>query len=236
MNLKKRAEILARRHIYILIALILFFVWFSYSYVSGGIVFKLASTDTTALTDFVSSFGNWEKVVFVLLVILEVVFAPVPPLGLYVVSGLLFGGFVGGSLILIGNVIGAFIDFKIARKIGEGMSQNFANEKIRAKFNKFFAKYGGHSIFILRINPLTTSDIVSYLAGFTKIKTRTFLISTTLGLIPMIYLQSYFGEIFIKGNPFLSAIVIFTTLVYLLLFIYLIIMSLLNKNKKSNSY
>lgn len=231
-RITRRAYKFLRKHIYILIIFILFLSWFVYSYFSEGIVFHLSNSDISEVTEFIDSFGNWAEIIFVLLVIIEVVLAPVPPLGLYLVAGILFGGFLGGFLTLIGNTTGAFIAFKIARRLGENFSKKHTNERIKKKFDKFFEKYGGISIFILRINPLTTSDLVSYLAGLTKIKTRTFVIATTLGLAPMIFVQTYFGEIFIKNNPILSAIVIFITILYIFVFLYLILKAI-SKNKSN---
>jgi uncharacterized membrane protein YdjX (TVP38/TMEM64 family) len=165
-------------------------------------------------------------------VILEVVLAPIPALILYVVAGIIFGGFIGGVLTLIGNSIGAFIDFKLARVLGKRNIEKKVDKKLKEKFDRFFDKYGGLSIFILRVNPFTSSDLVSYLSGFTKIKTIKFITATTLGLIPMIFVQTYLGDIFIKDNPILLGLTLLFSVLYLALFIYLIIISLTKKEEK----
>ena len=212
-------------------SVVLFLIlWTGYSYFRGGMIFSLINSDVDSVVASVQSFGILAAFVLVFLVILEVVLAPIPPLALYIVAGLLFGGFFGGILILTGNIIGALIDFKIAHKIG--LTKEQKNKKIVKKFNKFFDKYGGLSIFVLRINPLTTSDLVSYLSGLTRIKTKNFLIATTLGLIPIIFVQTYLGDIWIKENPILSAIVIIFSLFYLLIFIYVIFQAIVTRGRK----
>lgn len=211
--------------------LILLIIWFVYSYFGQGIIYSLVNSDTDSVTEFIESFGIFAALAFIILVILEVVLAPMPPLVLYIVAGFLFGGFLGGILTLIGNLIGAFIDFKIARTLGKKTVEKSVGKKIKKKFENFFEKYGSFSIFILRVNPLTTSDIVSYLAGFTKMKTIRFMLATGLGLIPMIFLQTYFGDILIRDNPILSAIVVLFSLFYLLIFIYLIFKALTRKEE-----
>jgi len=212
--------------------LVLFLVlgWMLYSYFSGGILFFLVNSDVSKVVEFLNSFGIFAWLIFVLLVILEVVLAPIPPLVLYVVSGILFGGFFGGVLTLFGNLIGAAIDFKLARRYGQKAVQQRIDKDFKKKFDRFFEKYGTLSIFILRINPLTTSDLVSYLSGFTKMKLFKFLIATALGLIPLVFIQTYLGELIISKNPFLIALTLIISVFYLIVFVYLIIISL-KKNK-----
>jgi len=220
-----------KKHWIFLSIITLFIAWMIYSYFSQGIIFSLINSDATKVINFVNSFGIFAAIIFVLLVILEVVLAPIPPLILYIVAGVLFGGFLGGILTLIGNSVGAFIDFKIARRFGKKSIEKNLDKKLKNKFDKFFNKYGGLSIFILRINPFTTSDLVSYLSGLTKIKTWKFLLATTLGLIPLIFIQTYLGDILIRDNPLLVGITILFSVLYLAVFVYLIIISL---SKKEN--
>jgi uncharacterized membrane protein YdjX (TVP38/TMEM64 family) len=219
-----------KKHWTILLVLFLVLGWMLYSYFSGGILFFLVNSDVSKVVDFLNSFGIFAWLIFVLLVILEVVLAPIPPLVLYVVSGILFGGFFGGVLTLFGNLIGAAIDFKLARRYGQKTVQQRIDKDFKKKFDRFFEKYGTLSIFILRINPLTTSDLVSYLSGFTKMKLFKFLIATALGLIPLVFIQTYLGELIISKNPFLIALTLIISVFYLIVFVYLIIISL-KKNK-----
>lgn len=227
--MEKRFLKFLKKHWIFLSIIILILVLGAYSYSNKGIIFSLINGETEKTLDFIKSFGFFSGIIFVLLVIFEVVLAPIPPLILYIIAGLLFGGFVGGILTLIGNSIGAFIDFRIARKLGRKSMERNMNEKLKIKFDNFFEKYGAISIFILRINPLTTSDLVSYLSGLTKMKTGKFLLATTLGLIPMIFIQTYFGDVFVSENPILVGITLLFSVLYLAIFIYLIIISVAKK-------
>lgn len=227
--MKKGAKNFLKKH-WIFISIVLLFVaWVTYSYFSEGVIFHLINNDPTEVINFINSFGFFAWLAFILIVILEVVMAPIPPLILYVVAGVVFGGFLGGILTLIGNVVGALIDFKIARILGRRKANHGMNKKFKKKFDSFFDKYGSISIFILRINPLTTSDLVSYLSGFTKIKTWKFLLATGLGLVPMIFIQTYLGDVLIRDSPILVGITILFSVLYLAIFAYLIIISLRKK-------
>jgi uncharacterized membrane protein YdjX (TVP38/TMEM64 family) len=221
-----------RKNWLILLILVISIAWFFYSYFTQGIIYSTINSDVDSVKATIESFGFWSYFVFILLVILEVVLAFIPPLALYAVAGTLFGGFLGGILTLIGNMLGALICFKIARRYGKKVIEKKTDKKLQTKFNNFFEKYGGVAIFILRVNPLTTSDLVSYLSGLTKIKTIKFLIATGLGLIPMIFVQTYFGD-FIKNSPVLLGLTLFFSFLYIIFFLYLIIIALSRKEDKN---
>src|SRR3954465_442158 len=100
-----------------------------WSYASGGIFRVLVASGTAeekvfALRAFFDGFGMAAPLAYVGLVILEVVIAPIPGTMLYAPGGVIFGGFWGGALSLLGNVIGAGIACQLMRlfigRRGEG--------------------------------------------------------------------------------------------------------------------
>lgn len=220
-----------KKHWLFITIIILFCIWVIYSYLNHGIFYLLATSDIDSVVNFINSFGLFAIVIFVLLVILEVVLAPIPPFVLYVAGGILFGALAGGILTLLGNVIGAVVAFMIARKFGRNLVEKKINNSLRKRFDRFSQKYGGWALFILRLNPFTTSDLFSYLAGLTKMKLKTLIISTTLGLIPLIFIQTYLGDLFVRDNPVLFLIFIAISIIYLILFLYGLWYLLIKKKK-----
>ncbi len=207
----------------IILTLIIFLFFSSvYSYFNDGIIYHLLSNDSDYIINYLNSFGYLSWFVFILFVILEVIFAPIPPITLYVIAGSLYGGFYGGIIVLIGNLIGAYIAFIIARLFFKNRVEKNINKKIKEKFDKYFKKYGVLSIIILRINPLTTSDLISYLSGLTNIKSTKFIVATAIGLTPMIFIQTFLGDFFTQKYPFLINLVILFTVIYILLIIFLL--------------
>jgi len=230
-GLSKFVNALKKHWIFILILIILL-GWILYSYLAEGIVYLLATSDIDSVVDFINSFGLLAVIVFVLLIVLEVILAPIPPFVLYVAGGILFGAFWGGTITLFGNVLGAVIAFFIARKYGRRLVIKKVDKRLRKHFDKFSQKYGGWALFLLRLNPFTTSDIFSYLAGLTKMKLRALIISTALGLIPLVYIQTYLGDIFVRDNPVIFLLFIVVSLIYLILFLYGLWYLILKKKKK----
>jgi uncharacterized membrane protein YdjX (TVP38/TMEM64 family) len=229
-KIKKRYK---RFLIFSLLIVILFLFYLSYN--SEGILYDLINQDIDSIIGFFNSLGFFAEIIFVLLIILEVVLAPLPPLALYIAGGVLFGAFFGGILTLFGNIIGAGIDFFVARKYARGLVEKKVDEKLRNKFDNFSSKYGGFAIFLLRVNPLTTTDLVSYLSGLSKIKFKTFLIWTTAGLMPLIFIQTYFGDFFVKENKILFTLTIIISLIYVLIIIYFLINMFFKRSKNINS-
>ena len=230
--MKKRCEIknFFKKNWLIILIILLLIAFFSYSYFSRGIIYSISNSDSNSIVDFINSFGVFSYFVFVFIVILEVIFAPIPALALYIAGGALFGAFFGGILTLIGNLIGALIAFLLARRLGRNFVENKVDKKMREKFDRFSQKYGIFSLFLLRINPLTTSDLFSYLAGLTNIKVKTFLIGTGLGLTPLIFVHTYFGQTFVSSHPVLYFVLVWISVIYLLVFFYLIFRAM-KKNK-----
>lgn len=189
-----------------------------YSYFSGGIVFSLVNQDTTKIISFLDSLGILAAVVIFLFIVIENVIAPVPPLVLYFIAGISYGGFWGGVLSLVGNVVGSTAAFFLAKSLGRRWVEKKTPKETREKFDKFSKKYGGFSIFLLRINPLTSTDLFSYLSGLSRISFKHFIIGTTLGLTPGIFLQTYLGDIF-SGSTFWFNLFLLASVFYVVIFI-----------------
>ncbi|MBU1164835.1 TVP38/TMEM64 family protein [Patescibacteria group bacterium] len=215
----------------LIISILLIFV--IYSFQSHTIIYHLVKSDVTSVIQDLSSYGFLAAFVFMLLITIEVIFAPIPPLILYLVAGAMFGGLLGGIYALIGNALGASIDFWIARTFGRNYIEKKVPHKLRRKFDHFFSKYGTVSIFLLRLNPLTTSDFFSYMAGFSKMKYLGFIAATVLGLIPYIFIQSYLGDIFTRNNIIFNTFLLLS-FVYIIIFVILIIL-IKTSDKKNKS-
>src|SRR4029453_16713650 len=99
-------------------------VWGVWSYRSGGIFRLLADAGDlpaamNALRTYVLGWGALAPLVYIGAVIVEVLVAPFPGTLLYAPAGALFGGFLGGTYSLAGNVIGAGLAAWIGRALGE---------------------------------------------------------------------------------------------------------------------
>ena len=198
----------------------------------GGLSYFLYSQellfDIDSIISFTEQFGVFSYLIFFLIVLLEVVAAPIPGAILYAAGGILFGTFVGGTIALVANVVGASIAFFIGKKFIIKHDKKEDKEK-KHYFDRALEKYGGYGIFFLRVNPITSSDIFSYLAGISKMNFKKFILGTTLGLLPLIYIQSFLGGEIIRNSEFLYTLFIIISLIYFIVFLYLVIKKGLGK-------
>ena len=213
------------------LALAIIFAAAYLSYINQGVVYAIATNDMNSIIEDIQSFGGLAALVLFLLIIIEVVAAPVPPLILYIAAGLMFGGFFGGIIVLTGNIVGAIIAFMFARTIGRKYVLNKIGKDNSWRFGHLTEKYGPFGIFLLRINPLTSSDVISYLAGLSKMRLSHFAISTALGLAPLVFSQTYLGSDIIRENSFLLTLLVWGGIAYFVFILYLLFRLL--KRKKS---
>jgi uncharacterized membrane protein YdjX (TVP38/TMEM64 family) len=170
-----------------------------FSYLTSGFV-HLLFTGTPdqgpwldRVRDSVAGWGRLAPLVYTLIVIVEVIVAPIPGALLYAPGGAIFGGFFGGTLSLVGNVIGAAICCALGGWLGERI---IPQQGTAPWLEDMRARVGERAIWVvllLRANPLTSSDLVSYAAGVAGVPAWKVAIGT-LGMAPLCYAQAYFAE------------------------------------------
>lgn len=146
------------------------------------------------LQRFFRQFGPGAPAVYVGFVTIEVVVAPLPGLLLYAPGGLIFGAIPGGLLALVGNVLGAGISCALARRWGGGFVSRLDADGRLAGLQSRIERHGFWLIFALRLNPLTSCDLVSWAAGLSRIRTVTVMCATALGMAPLCLLQSWLSD------------------------------------------
>jgi uncharacterized membrane protein YdjX (TVP38/TMEM64 family) len=133
-------------------------------------------------------------------VVVEVMVAPIPGAILYAPGGAIFGGFLGGTLSLIGNVIGASLATWLAARLGSrviGSGDWPRLQTIAARVRE----RGVLVVLLLRVNPLTSSDLVSYAAGLAGVPVWRVAVGTAIGMAPLCYAQSYASEWLFRVLP-----------------------------------
>ena len=70
------------------------------------------------IRNYIKSFGIFAPLIFIGIVILQVLFAPIPGQVAGIAGGYIFGVYLGILYSMIGLIIGSFIVFYLARKFG----------------------------------------------------------------------------------------------------------------------
>ena len=191
------------------------------SYCTGGIAATLLSPEgnaeakIVALREFFAELDDWAPTVYIVMVVIEVVVAPLPGTLLYMPGGIIFGGFYGGLWSWIANIIGAGISCQLMRSIiGRKSTESFFQRESLTKYRDMIEQRGVWLIVLLRINPFTSSDIVSYAAGLTTMRTRSVMLGTGIGMAPLCFAQSYLAETLFDAFPWLIWPLLFACVVY----------------------
>ncbi len=143
---------------------------------------------------FVLSFGAFAPVAFIILFSLTP-FAPFFSAVLALASGLIFGFFYGSVLIMIGASCSSTIGFYLARYFGAWLKKRNQHQSIALeKLEKSFSDNGFIVIFILRLLPIAPFDLISYAAGFSKIRYRDYIIATVIGMFPGVLIYANIGD------------------------------------------
>ena len=177
------------------------------SWQAGGIVWQLTRTDLDAaaridvMREVFAGFGVWAPVVYLLMVTVEVVVAPLPGLMLYAPGGILFGAVTGGAMALGGNILGAGIACLVTRSLKTTWLDRFFQPAQLRSLQAEVERRGSLLIFLLRINPLTSSDIISYAAGLTRIPVWKVMASTGLAMAPLCFAQAWLAEGLLEAFP-----------------------------------
>ena len=199
------------------------------SWNSGGIVAELFSSQLTAadrverLQDFFRSAGIWAPVAYIGFVVAEVVIAPIPGLMLYAPGGLIFGPWYGGLLALVGNVIGSGLACSLTRSLSHRWLERLTGHESMERLQTELNRRGLWMIFVLRLNPLTSTDLLSYAAGFTRIPVYQVMLATGLGMAPLCFAQSWLSDSILHRWPQLIWPLLAGGLVYLIVVVGILI-------------
>ena len=165
-------------------------------------------SDMDLLTVKARGLGIFGPLLLIALMTLAVVFSPLPSAPVALAAGAVYGHTYGTIYIVIGAEVGAIVAFMIARIAGYELASKYLGS------NLSLGRFGSQSaltaiVFISRLIPFMSFDLVSYAAGLTPIMFWRFAIATLLGLIPISFALAHLGgEIITTDNSRLMVVVL----------------------------
>lgn len=158
-----------------------------------GIMF-LWCRDFEGLRQFILSYGVWAPVCSIILMTLQTLVPFVPGLVITITNAWIFGWQYGAVYSWLGALLGASLDFGIARWYGRPVVEKFIDNKCLKIMNTFLQKNGILCVFITRLTPIIPFKVVSYGVGLTSLSFYQFVIATAIGQAPAILLYSILGQ------------------------------------------
>lgn len=149
------------------------------------------------IKSYVNSHGSLAALFYILtFVLLPIFFFPVPIIVL--VGGAVFGIFKGSLYTMIGVLINTPIMYFIGRFLLKDFVYSFVNKHMPEKLlNALYSKNQKNLslvLFIIRLSPIFSYNLVNYISGVTEIKFFYYILTTFAGVIPGVISFNYFGE------------------------------------------
>jgi uncharacterized membrane protein YdjX (TVP38/TMEM64 family) len=189
--------------------------------------------DRHKLLNFIKSYHPYDKVVFILLQIIQVVAAPIPGELTGILGGYLYGPFWGTIYSTIGLTLGSWIAFMLARFFGEPLLENVVKKEVFEKFEHFMEHKGLLVSFLLFLIPGFPKDYLCYIMGVSLIPTGTFIVISTVGRLFGTIMLSIMGAFAGNGQyTFLIIILVVGVAIFVMAYYYHDkILALLKKRK-----
>jgi len=143
---------------------------------------------------FLSGWGIWGPLLYVLILMAQVFTAIIPGQVLMIAAGYLYGFWGGVALNLLAILIASQIAFAFARKAGRPAVERFVPEDIFERWGEI-AKHGNFFFFLISFwFPVIPSSVTNYIAGLSYISGWLFFLASVLGRLPGIVLITLVGS------------------------------------------
>lgn len=194
---------------YIMIILIALFI-FIMAYEYYGHYFNVFR-NPQKIKNIILSYGDYSIFAFLALQIIQVIAFFIPGEVIQIAGGYIYTTFEGGFLSLLGITIGSAIVYSISRFYGKPFIEKIISKKHIKFFDKIL-KLGNinFAIFLLYLIPGIPKDVLAYICGISNINFKNFMIYSTAGRIPGIFLSAFFGFKMYSGNKNILIIIAIT--------------------------
>ena len=118
---------------------------------------------------------------------------PIPSSVVMTLSGYLQGILLGALFNFLGTMGAALLGFGICRRFGQSGFQAVIGEQESSRVEDFFRRYGVWAILLSRSVPMLT-EVISCLAGLSKMKLARFAALSALGSMPISLLYAWAGH------------------------------------------
>jgi uncharacterized membrane protein YdjX (TVP38/TMEM64 family) len=143
--------------------------------------------------DLIRSWGAWGVVASVVLMVVHS-FVPFPAEVVAMANGMLYGPVWGTAITWAGAMLGAWLAFGLARRLGRPFVQALVAERHHHTIERFAAYEGGGVLLLSRFVPVISFNLINYAAGLTAISWWTFTWATGLGILPLTCLMVLAGH------------------------------------------
>ncbi|MEW8970388.1 MAG: VTT domain-containing protein [Mesobacillus sp.] len=147
------------------------------------------------LLETLSSQPVWVAIFISLGVSITISVLGVIPSAFVTAANIIYFGFGGGLVLsIIGEAAGAIISFFLYRKGIKKLSQKVPSSKSIKSLERLKNTAGTEAfvlVILLRLFPFAPSGLVTLAASFSKMGASAFMVSSTIGKIPALFIEAY---------------------------------------------
>ncbi|MCX5911149.1 MAG: TVP38/TMEM64 family protein [Deltaproteobacteria bacterium] len=151
------------------------------------------------IMEFMKSWDYWGVLASIGMMILHS-FLPFPAEFVAIANGVIFGPVWGTVITWVGAMLGAFLAFLLARRLGQPFVRRVLSKRKTHTLERWVARHGLGTLFIGRFIPIISFNLINYAAGLTKISWWTFGWTTGVGILPMTVLMVVMGDLNAAGS------------------------------------
>ena len=130
------------------------------------------------------------------MMIIQALAIPIPSELVLIAGGLAFAFPFGWIVGALGSIVAALISFYISKKGGRSLAIKLVGEKGIRFADNWFNRWGSWAVLLGRFAPFIPFDAISYSAGLTTMKLKSFMIPTVIGTLPRTLFYTSLGSFF----------------------------------------
>lgn len=150
-------------------------------------------TDKDQIKIFIASFGSAAPAVFILIQILQVLFAPIPGEATGFIGGYLFGASKGFFYSSLGLTAGSWIIFVVGRLLGQRYVRKLIPIKQLNRLDRLVKRQGVVVLFLFFLIPGFPKDYLCFFLGLSDLPMKLFIVITAIGRMPGTFMLSLQG-------------------------------------------
>jgi uncharacterized membrane protein YdjX (TVP38/TMEM64 family) len=220
---KQKARILFWSSFLLLVVsgLILHFFWGESLLNQALFHLKDVMTNSRKVRENILTFGHLAPLIFMILQILQVLFAPVPGEATGILGGYLFGAWPSFIYSSIALAVGSVLAFGIGHFFSDAFRDRFSGTKTYRKFNHLVFKGDFVIPFVLFLFPGFPKDSLSYLLGLSTMPLKVFIFIAAVARMPGTLVLSFEGaQVYERNYLELLLLLLFSAIVALPCYIY----------------
>ena len=147
-----------------------------------------------SLQTTVANAGSSGPVLYIMIIALSVVVSQIPGAPLAVMAGSLWSPLAAGAYTVVGGFTGALIAYGLGWHVGEPLVKALTGRTLQFDHEQSETALG-LLIFVTRLLPVVSFDLVSYGAGMARLSLPMYAGATLFGMVPSTFLLTYMGDL-----------------------------------------